>query len=936
GASIGAGAEFGMAIGVGSRIGDGGDRSIAIGNLALASAESSVAVGDFARTNFSNGVAVGYQAYSNASQSTAIGPSSVAGGIASFAGGSGAEAIGNYAVAVGFGSGAAGANSIAFGNDASASANHGLAFGANAAVTQAGGLALGANSSASAIGAIALGSGSVATAANSLSIGAIGTERRIVNVAAGTLVSGGTDVVTGGQLFTTNQVAAGLDTRLGSAETSLTSLTGRIGTAEGTLTLNTAAIAANSADLSTTNSRIAAAVGGGAGVDADGLLTAPSYSVLGVNHDNVGGALTGLSTRVTTNSSDIDALEAVVASGAVGLVTQDAGALALRVAATTGGTVFDVSGSAGSRRVTGVLDGTLAAGGTDAVTGGQLYTTNQFAAGLDGRLGTAETSLTSLTGRIGTAEGTLTLNTAAIAANSADLSTTNSRIAAAVGGGAGVDADGLLTAPSYSVLGVNHDNVGGALTGLSTRVTTNSSDIDALEAVVASGAVGLVTQDAGTLALSVAATTGGTVMDVSGTAGGRRLTGVLDGTLVAGGTDAVTGGQLYTTNQLAAGLDTRLGTAETSLTSLGGRVTTAETDIVDLRGQLGAVGVGLVVQDPATQAITVASATGGTSIDVRGIDGRRKLGGVADADLSSTSDEAVTGAQLYAANQAAAGLDSRLGVAETGLTALDTTVTSLGAGVAAGTLGLLRQDQTSFTLSLAAASGGTRIDIAGTDGARTLSGLGDGTLAVGGTEAVTGGQLFTTNQFAAGLDSRLGTAESSLSSLGGRVGVAEGAIVSNTAAIATAATHLASTNSRIAAALGGGAGIDAGGLPTAPSYAVLGVSYDNVGGALTGLSSRVMTNTSDIDALETAVASGVVGLVAQDAGTLAISVAATTGGTEIDVSGTAGPRRLTGVADGALTAGGTDAVTGGQLYTTNQVVAGIDSRVTTAETSVSS
>src|SRR3546814_12357271 len=65
--------------------------------------------------------------------------------------------------------------------------------------------ALGQGADASAAGAVALGQGSVADQANTVSVGKAGAERRIVNVANGTVAAGSTDAVTGGQLNATNQ-----------------------------------------------------------------------------------------------------------------------------------------------------------------------------------------------------------------------------------------------------------------------------------------------------------------------------------------------------------------------------------------------------------------------------------------------------------------------------------------------------------------------------------------------------------------------------------------------------------------------------------------------------------------------------------------------------------------------------------------------------------
>ena len=96
---------------------------------------------------------------------------------------------------------------------------------------------------------MALGAGSVANVANTVSVGSAGNERKIVNVAAGTLAAGSTDAVNGGQLLTANQ-------------------------------------------------RVAAAFGGGAGLDGTGQLTAPSYMIQGMTYNDVGSAFSAVNTQL--------------------------------------------------------------------------------------------------------------------------------------------------------------------------------------------------------------------------------------------------------------------------------------------------------------------------------------------------------------------------------------------------------------------------------------------------------------------------------------------------------------------------------------------------------------------------------------------------------------------------------------------------------------
>ncbi|MBE7220233.1 MAG: YadA-like family protein, partial [Caulobacteraceae bacterium] len=107
-----------------------------------------------------------------------------------------------------------------------------------------------------------------------------------------------------------------------------------------------------------------------------------------------------------------------LANGTAGLVQQDPTTRAITVGAGTDGTSVGFANNVGAARtLTGVATGTVAAGSTQAVNGGQLY-------------GTAAS------------------------------------VAGALGGGAGVNPDGTVSAPAYSVGGTAYNNVGGAITAL--------------------------------------------------------------------------------------------------------------------------------------------------------------------------------------------------------------------------------------------------------------------------------------------------------------------------------------------------------------------------------------------------------------------------------------------------------------------------------------
>ncbi|WP_220340825.1 hypothetical protein [Lysobacter soli] len=111
-------------------------------------------------------------------------------------------------------------------------------------------------------------------------------------------------------------------------------------------------------------------------------------------------------------------------------------------------------------------------------------------------------------------------------------------------------------------------------------MTTAESNITNLQNTVnniSSGSAGLVQQSAAGANLTVGKGTDGAAVDFAdknGTA--RKLLKVAAGTVASGSTDAVNGGQLYTTNQAVA-----QNTA--AISTLDGRVTTNEGDISTLK-----------------------------------------------------------------------------------------------------------------------------------------------------------------------------------------------------------------------------------------------------------------------------------------------------------------------------------------------------------------
>ena len=116
---------------------------------------------------------------------------------------------------------AAGTDRFACGSNSVATGDQSTAVGVNATATGTGSTAIGQNAQATADNSVAIGAGSVADAPDTLSVGDVGAERKIVNVAAGTIAASSTDGVNGGQLYTTNQNLAAEAISRASADTTL-------------------------------------------------------------------------------------------------------------------------------------------------------------------------------------------------------------------------------------------------------------------------------------------------------------------------------------------------------------------------------------------------------------------------------------------------------------------------------------------------------------------------------------------------------------------------------------------------------------------------------------------------------------------------------------------------------------------------------------------
>jgi autotransporter adhesin len=231
-------------------------------------------------------------------------------------------------------------------------------------------------------------------------------------------------------------------------------------------------------------------------IDARTTQNSNDITTIDARTTQIAGDVTNLDARTTQMSSDITNLTTAINSGELGLVQLDDTTRNITVAKATDGTIVDFTGTAGARKLTGVLAGNVNASSVDAVNGSQLYSV----------------------------------------ANST---------ASAIGGGSTVNSDGSISAPSYVIGGKTVNSIGGAVTNIDARTTQLANDVTNLTTSINNGEYGLVQQDATTRNITVAKTTDGTIVDFTGTAGARKLTGVLAGDVSASSADAVNGSQLY-------------------------------------------------------------------------------------------------------------------------------------------------------------------------------------------------------------------------------------------------------------------------------------------------------------------------------------------------------------------------------------------------------
>ncbi|MSK20792.1 adhesin, partial [Escherichia coli] len=385
---------------------------------------------------------------------------------------------------------------------------------------------------------------------------------KITNVKDGDLTAGSTDAVNGSQLKTTNDAVAANTTNIATNTTNITNLTDAVDSlGDDSLLWNATAGAFSAAHGTDATSKITNV--------KDGDLTAGSTdAVNGSQLKTTNDAVAANTTNIATNTTNITNLTDAVDSLGDDSLLWNATAGAFSAKHGTNGT---------DSKITNLLAGTVSSDSTDAINGSQLYGladsfTSYLGGGADisdagvltgptytiggtdyNNVGDALAAInTSFSTSLGDAllwdatakggdgafsAGRGTDNTASIITNVADgaisstssdaingsqLYATNKYIADALGGDAEVNADGSITAPTYTIANAEYNNVG-----------------DALDAL-----------DDNALLWDATANDGAGAYNASHDGKASIITNVADGNIGEGSTDAINGSQLFNTNML--------------------------------------------------------------------------------------------------------------------------------------------------------------------------------------------------------------------------------------------------------------------------------------------------------------------------------------------------------------------------------------------------
>ncbi|WP_375693551.1 Vomp family autotransporter [Bartonella sp. AP11XZML] len=544
--------------------------------------------------------------------------------------------------------------------------------------------------------------------------------------------------------------------------------------------------------------------GGGASFE-NGAFKGPNYSlsvivedgqVAKANYHNVGSALSGLDANVKSVNSHLTNVVNNFTQQ-INDITQEVKGDALLWSNDEQAFVAQHGEEKTNSKIKFLANGDISANSTDAVNGSQLFATNQNVI-------------------------TVTNNLSTISQNTSQY----------FGGGADVSNG---KAPTYTIQGNSHNDVGSAFNAVDTSITNIQNQI----ANATKNSLVKQEGDAGTITIGV--TTGGTEINVANKSGEART---ISGVKAAERNDeAVNKAQLdksiekisndiNLTNAAAVLYDKEKDTVNYNSITLGGDKTTAPVSLHNVKD-------GKIAEDSH-------DAINGRQIEKISGDVANILGGNAEFSdgilfgplyhLSRISEDGVAVSKDHNnVGDALTGLDDNINNVNSRLTHVANEFTQKIEGVSKDSL-LWSNDEQAFVAQHGDGKTNSKIKF-----------LANGDISANSTDAVNGSQLFATNQN-----------------------------------VITVTNNLSTISQNTSQYFGGGADVSNG---KAPTYTIQGNSHNDVGSAFNAVDTSI-TNIQNQIANATKNS-----LVKQegDAGTITIGV--TTGGTEINVANKSGEAR---------------------------------------------
>ncbi|HDS1653911.1 TPA: YadA-like family protein [Stenotrophomonas maltophilia] len=586
-------------------------------------------------------------------------------------------------------------------------------------------------------------------------------------------------------------------------------------------------------------------------------------------------------------------------------------------AVTASANSVSVGSASRKRKIQYIADGVVGAGSTDAITGNQLHVTNlavtkaQTAA--DGATTTANAAKVESGKALAETVvlGGLVNQTAAN--GSVRLGQKNSGTQLDVRNSANANrrivgvADGAISATSNEAvtgkqLHETNANVNAAQT------TASAAKVSADKALADTGLLsGLVGQVAVNGNVRVGEKNSGAVLDVRNSANANRtLIGVADGAVGDSSYEAVNGRQLNATNDKVA-------TVEGIARSAGTEAAAAKGDAAKALAETAALG-GLVAQASATGNVRLGEKNSGTTLDVRNsANTERTISGVADGAIDASSTEAVAGRQLHATNNRISDLESTNQYLSVGVDTFSERAEAALLGVALGDSAKAGAEGGTALGAFARALGENSVAVGRGAGVSSEAsggfamGVGARVHAVSGVAIGAGAVVEESASDSLALGAGSLADEGDTASFGNATvqrrltNIARGTVDHNATTVAQLKDSLAT--------LGGGAGMDGNGNIIAPAYTVQGGAQSTVEDALTALDGAVITAGRRADKVESQLSS-----IFQDSPS-----ARADGMSQIALNGVNG-MVLTNLADGRVAPGSRDAVTGNQLYAAEQKI----------------